>query len=198
MSDILTAFLENEEEIRRYVRRFCSTPDEVEDIIQETFLKGFAAEIKTEIRSPRPFLFRIAKNVALGQIRKNKNSPTDDLEDSGGTDIIIDEGQVSADETIDGRRKLMIFAMAVATLPPQCRRAFLMRRVDELQYKQIANRLNISVSAVEKHVANGLVRCVDYLRENGHDPSDFGALRIPKKSTKSGNSDAREKLKSDD
>lgn len=132
--------------------------------------------MRRDIQSPKAFLFQIARNTALEDIRKKKRKFTLQLEDSGGTDILVDESQPSADEWLDGRRKLAMFTRAVAELPPQCRRAFLLRHVDGLQYKQIANRMSITVSSVEKHVALGLVKCNAYLRAQGYEPSEFGAV----------------------
>lgn len=175
MSKILKSFLENEQAIRRFLARQRTRPDEIEDQIQETFLRSFAAERKCDIAEPRAYLFQVARNIALEFRRKKARAPVSPLEDSGGSDLVIDEGQSAADEWLDGRRKLALFARAVAALPPQCRRAFLMRRIDGLAYKQIANRMNISVSAVEKHVAVGLLKCNAYLRAQGYEPSEFGA-----------------------
>lgn len=148
--------------------------------MQEAFLQSFAAELRTDIRNPKAFVFEVAKNVALADYRKSKRSPTERLEDFGGADLILDESQSSAEDDLEGRRKLAVFARAVAHLPPKCREAFLMRRIDGLAYKQIANRLNISVSAVEKHVATGLLKCHSYLLDHGFEPSEFGGERREK------------------
>jgi RNA polymerase sigma-70 factor (ECF subfamily) len=174
MSQILKAYLENEKGLRKYVSRLCARPQDVDDLLQETFLKGFASELKVDITHPKAFLFKVATNLALMDRRKKKAKPAEFLEDFGGSDIVLDESQIAADSWIDGRRKLALFAKAVAHLTPQCRRAFLLRRIEGLQYKQIADRMNISVSAVEKHVANGLLKCNAYLRAQGYDPSEFG------------------------
>ncbi len=175
MSRILKIFLENEAAIRRFIGRYSANAQDIEDFTQETFLKGFAAEMRTEIRDPKAFLFKIAKHTALAEFRKNKRAPTDRLEDFGGAELILDEGQSTAIDDLDGRRKLAVFARAVAHLPPKCRKAFLMRRVDGLPYKQIAIRMNISVSAVEKHVTTGLLKCHAYFKERGFELSEFGA-----------------------
>lgn len=151
--------------------------------MQEAFLQSFAAELRTEIRNPKAFVFEVAKNVALADSRKSKRSPTEMLEDFGGADLILDEGQPSAADGLDGRCKLAAFARAVAHLPPKCREAFLLRRIDGLPYKQIANRMNISVSAVEKHVAAGLLKCHSYLLDHGFEPSEFGGERKEKENT---------------
>jgi len=175
MSRILQAYLENQDALRRFISRFGPCAEEADDIAQETFLKGFAAEQITEIREPRAFLFRIAKNLALGELRTRRRAQTDKIEDFGGDGILVDERQALADEQLDANKKLAVLAMAVALLPPQCRRVFLMARVEGLRHKQIASRLNITVSNVEKLVAKGLLKCSRYLREQGYEPSEFGA-----------------------
>jgi DNA-directed RNA polymerase specialized sigma24 family protein len=52
-------------------------------------------------------------------------------------------------------------------LPPLCRRVFVLRKVFKLSPTEISEVLGISTSTIEKHVAKGLVRCRDYLREKG-------------------------------
>jgi RNA polymerase sigma factor (sigma-70 family) len=169
MSDILKAFLENEAAIRRYLARCRASQQTIEDFAQETFLRGFAAEMRGEIKEPKAYLFQIAKTLVLESVRKSSRAPLQALEDSGGPDLVLDEDQAAAEEWLEGRRKLALFVRAVAELPDQCRKAFLMRRIEGLQYKQIANRMHISVSAVEKHVTAGLLKCTAYLREHGYE-----------------------------
>jgi RNA polymerase sigma-70 factor (ECF subfamily) len=93
--------------------------------------------------------------------------------------LLIDKDQIDAAAWLDGRRKLALLAQAVAHLPPQCRKAFLLRRIDGMEYKEIAKQMNISVSCVEKHVANGLLKCNVFLRARGYDPSEFSAPPAP-------------------
>ena len=174
MSEILKAFLKNRAAIKRVLARFSFGEADVDDLVQETFIKGFAAEIKAEIEDPRAFLFRIARNLAISEKRTRKRSVEDALEDLGGEGVIQDERQAGSEECLDSRRKIMLFAEAVAQLPPQCRKAFLMRRVEGLAFKQIAVRMNISVSSAEKHVKSGLLKCAAYLMERGYEPSEFG------------------------
>lgn len=174
MSKILKAYRENESGLRRYLSRFLSSKQDIDDSLQETFLKGFAAEMKTEILAPKAFLYRIARNVALFEIKRQRKNSTGATEDSDATEFLVDKAQPDAGAYIDGRRKLAILAKAVAELPPQCRRAFIMRRVEGLRYKQIANRMNISISSVEKHVASAVIKCNEYLLQQGLEPSEFG------------------------
>ncbi|MCW5571455.1 MAG: RNA polymerase sigma factor [Steroidobacteraceae bacterium] len=176
MSEVLRIFLENERGIRRWLSRLRVAPQDIEDLLQETFVRGFAAEIKGDISETRAYLFRIAKNVALERQRRAAYVHTEAIEDSGSQDLILDEGQAAPEDWLDGQRKLALFAHALARLSPRCRTAFIMRRMEGLNYRQIATRMNISVSAVEKHVASGLLSCSIYLREHGYQPPSPGSL----------------------
>lgn len=169
MSQILKAFMENQTALRRYVRRFALRAEDIEDLVQETFIHAFAAENSRKIRFPKAFLFRVARNLALNERTKMSNATTESLEDLSDQSVIADVRHVSADEEMSSRQHVRLLAQAVASLPPQCSRVFLLRKVQGLTYKQIAERLNISVSTVEKHVALGLLRCSDYLRRQGYD-----------------------------
>ena len=71
------------------------------------------------------------------------------------------------DEQTDSRRRFESVCAAVDRLPPLCRRVFVLRKVHKLSHAEISEVLGVSESTIEKHVAKGLVRCRDYLRELG-------------------------------
>ena len=174
MSKIFKAFQEKKEAIRRTVASYRPNHADVEELTQETFLKAFAAEQTQDIHQPEHFLLTVAKRVALNAAQKKIIASTDSIEDCGGTAVFVDEGQVSQDEQLDSRQKLYVMSQAIASLPPEVSRTFMMRRIEGLKYKQIATRLNVSVSLVEKRVASAMVDCVLFLRKNGYDPASFG------------------------
>ncbi len=173
ISPILQAFLENKDAIERYLRKYLNSAEDIEDCAQEAFLRSFLAESREKIDSPKAYLFMAAKNVALNELAKRANSSTRHIEDMENPTVIVDEKHVAADETLDSRRKLAVLAEAICHMPPKCRQVFIMRKVDGFRVREIAIKLNISVSAVEKHIATGLVKCHDYFSAHGYDPSEF-------------------------
>ena len=172
MSKILHAFQQHEKSIKRIFARYCRRHEEIEDYTQETFLKAFAAETKTDIQNPKAFLLRVAKNLALSELKRKVNTNTDHIEDSGGTEVLTDERQVSIENQIDGQRKLVVACKVIASLSEHHRQALLMRKMEKLKFKQIATQLNVSLSTIEKRVATALVQ----LREEGYDPAEFGSV----------------------
>ncbi len=174
MSSLLKVYLENKDSLRRFLRRYFSRIQDIEDISQEAFLRSFVANTKSKITAPRAFLFQTAKNLALNELAKKTNSITQNVDDFSKLPMELDRSHVGADEEYASKQKLVAFSEAVSNLPPQCQRVFVLRKIEGLRVKEIAAKLEISVSAVEKHIANGLIKCDEYLREKGYEPADFG------------------------
>ncbi|MDC0000318.1 sigma-70 family RNA polymerase sigma factor [Porticoccaceae bacterium] len=162
---ITEAFIKHQTFLKRFISRFLTRPQDIEDAAQEAFLKAFAAEQKHEVHAPKSFLFQIAKNVALQELTKKSNMITDYIEDLADTAISY-EGR-TLEDVFAGEQRMALFCKAAATLPPQCRRAFIMRKVYGMSQKEIAKELGITISTVEKHHTTGLKRCSEMMRKLG-------------------------------
>lgn len=125
-------------------------------------MRAFNAEKTKEIQQPKSFLFKIARNVVLSNFARKSNRLTDSIADFDALGV-IEERDVS--DEVEAEETFAQYCGAIATLPQQCRRVFLMRKVYGLSHKEIAQRLDLSVSTVEKHLVKGVRRCSDYLRE---------------------------------
>jgi len=167
LSGILEAYLENELALKRYLRRFIGSREAADDLAQEAFLRAFAAESKREIDAPKPFLFKVAKNLALNELTRQSSVAIQPLGDFEGQEVLEDSSQASGEDVVHNRERIRLLARAVATLPPQCAKVFVLRKMRGLSQKEIAARLNISVRTVENHVALGLSRCRAYMRAHG-------------------------------
>jgi RNA polymerase sigma-70 factor (ECF subfamily) len=167
MPDILQTYIQNESALKRFLRRFTVHASDAEDLAQEAFIRAYAAEAGQPITSPKAFLFRVARNLALNERAKAVNATTLPLEDFAETPVLEDVGQVALEDEMEARQRIRMLADAMATLPPQCSKVFLLRKVHGLSYKEIAEKLGISVSTAEKHAALGLLRCSEYMRQHG-------------------------------
>lgn len=159
---ISEAFVKHQEFLKRFLSRFLSRPQDIEDVVQDTFLKAYAAEKKQTINHPKAFLFQVARNTALKTLTKKSNQITKFIEEIDDTEVNY-EG-ISVEEQAMARQKLGIFCHSVLDMPPQCRRVFLMAKVYGLSHKEISAELGVSRSAVEKHVAKGLLICSQFIK----------------------------------
>jgi len=162
-SAIQEAFTRHQGALKRFISRFLPNSYDIEDVSQETFLRAYTTEKTREIEQPKSFLFRIAKHVALTQLTQKSRQITDYLEDFDESEVLLTEDTVE-DELI-ARETLGIHCEAVAGLPPQCRRVYLMRKVYGMSHKEIAGQLGIAVSTVEKHLIKGVEQCDRYVQE---------------------------------
>ncbi|MYA17791.1 MAG: RNA polymerase sigma factor [Gammaproteobacteria bacterium] len=176
------AFLASKAALGRYIATFFVQREEIEDTLQQAYTEALTAEIEKgkRIDSPRAYLFRVARNIALN---KKKRQRVVFIENVGVVDDSIVSSWLGASGDLGDRQhsrdKLRALADAVRMLPPQCRRVFVMQRFEGLTYKEIAQRLGISTSTVEKHLAKALRRCTDHLADRGFDTTQ-GRAKIPR------------------
>ncbi len=142
-------------------------PKEVEDIVQETYVRVCQIENKDAIRNPQSFMFRTAKNLALDHVKRAESRLT------AGTDAIdevIAAGFMSSLEIdptyaqVVSDEEFVLFCEAVRELPKQCRRAFILKKVYGYTLKEIMAEMGIGQPTVETHIVNGTKKCVQYLR----------------------------------
>ena len=174
-SGIYAAFLQNESALKRFLRRFLYKQEDIDEISQETFLRAYKATKGREIDSPKAYIFQVPRSLAYTELSSKTRRLTDYLEDAleqdaGTTDLLEDE--------VAAQQKVQFFFDAIAELPPQCRRVFLMRKVQGMPHKAIAESLGIGASAIEKHIAIGTERCKRYIknREGANSSTDHPAV----------------------
>ncbi len=163
LSAVSAAFLENNAILKRFLARFFSDSQDIEDVAQEAYLRAYVAEQQKEIEQPKAYLFRIARNLALTQLKKKSKKITDYLEDSGAS-VVIECG-AAADTEVEAQESLGLYCEAVAALPEKCRQVFLLRKVHGLAHKEIAQRMSLSVSSVEKYLLRGILECKAFVQE---------------------------------
>ena len=137
--------------VRRIARR-TRRPDSAEDYLQAAFVRLEAYRGEAAVQNPDALLVRIATNVAIDDQRRERVRAVDarsalDLEQIASLQPLQDEVMVM-------RQRLDRVAAGLAKLNPRTREIFLMHRQEGLKYREIAARLGISVSAVEKHIAS--------------------------------------------
>lgn len=155
MSKLEELYLSMRPGIRRMVSRIVP-PDDVEDIVQETYIRVCRVIVAHEIRHPRSYLYQTARNLAFDSIKRADNalgvSWTEDADYSAtNSNTVID--------TIESTANFERFCESVEQLPPQARRVFVLKKVYGFTQREIAAELSISESTVEKHVALGSRRC---------------------------------------
>lgn len=149
-------------ELVSYVARRGVTPEEAEDIVQEGFARFARAGHRPDEADARPLLFVICRNLMGDHWRsagraKARQAPLSPDEMEAAGDALASDIPGPDRQTI-ARQDLARAAGAIRSMPPRAREAFLLHRFEDLTYRQIADRLGVSVSMVEKHLAEALRR----------------------------------------
>jgi RNA polymerase sigma-70 factor (ECF subfamily) len=156
-------------------------PKEIEDIVQETYVRVCQIERTDKIRKPRSFLFKTAQNLALDHVKRAESRLTVNIEDIGEANF--GEVEQLVDETFDRvatNEEFCQFCDAVRHLPVQCRRAFVLKKVYGCSQHEIAREMNISESTVEKHIAQGIKRCTFFMIQKGGQCDGVRQIKYPK------------------
>lgn len=154
---LLSAFARHYDELLRHVTRRIGNPVAASDVVQDTFLRIHACAPTAEIASPAAYLFRVADNIAIDHLRHEAVRTRQISADAELEGVAASEP--SPERILDYKQRLRALNAAVAELPPKCREVFLLHKFDGLNHGEIAERLGISRSMVEKHVMKALVHC---------------------------------------
>lgn len=129
---------------------------ETEDLIQEAFLRMQEyCDKGGQVHRPEGFLMRTALRLAANARRDAHRELYCDEPIENLTQII--DWAPAPDEVLAGHQCLLRMREALEAASPRTRDVLFMQRLDGLSYAEIAGRLGISVSAVEKHMAKALV-----------------------------------------
>jgi len=142
-----------------YANKFVYDIDSSEEIVQEVFFQLWKHRddvgITTSLQS---YLYRSVKNRSLNFIKHNRIK--DEYENYGKQSMNNEGG--SPEEGLYASELEQKIAETIAQLPPERKKIFIMSRYEDFKYKEIADKLNISIKTVE----NQMGKAIKYLREN--------------------------------
>ena len=152
----------HEPALRAYLRSRYPSLGEVDDVVQDSYLRLLKARENGKIASARAYLFTIARNAALGIFRKRRvfeEVPVEELPESNAFVPAVDVG-----EAVSVRQELGLATEAMDRLPGRCREIVMLRTLHGFSHREIAQKLGISEQTVRVQVAKGMKRCAEFVR----------------------------------
>lgn len=147
-------------ELRPLILHLTKTASVTDDIVQETFLRLWISRDKLpEIENPRSWLLRIVFHLSFSYLRKQVVHHK--AIDAITSDYTADAPASSTEETMVYNAMMKQVSAAVAQLPPQAKRIYLLSREKGLKIPEIAGELSISPNTVK----NSLVRSLQFIRK---------------------------------
>jgi RNA polymerase sigma factor (sigma-70 family) len=154
----------HEPALRGYLSGSFPTLHDVDDIVQESYLRVWKARASQKITFAKAFLFTVARHVALDFIRRKQKSPVDSGGDLTGL-CVLEEGAGGPAGMLDER--IEVLAESIARLPDRRREIVILRKLKRLPQKEVAAQLKISERTVENQLFRGMKQCEAYLRSRG-------------------------------
>ncbi len=149
------------EELTRRLIGMVKSRETAADLVQDTYLRLLRFGDQQVVEQPRALLHRIAANLAIDHLRKEKNS----VQTFDGMDaaMAVPSQAPSPEREVLAKQRLRLCLQAIDQLPPRSREAFVLCRVYGYSYQEIAVRMNISESGVEKLLMRALDRSYESL-----------------------------------
>lgn len=159
---LLDAFHEHRERVYQYLRRRLGNEADAQDLAQETYLRLLRVARSTLVRDPRAYLYRVARNLVYEQ--SGKMPPASSWADDSELHA-LEHPQPSPDAEAERAERLKLLERAVAELSPKCQAVVLLFCRDGLNQREIADRLELSKSMVQRYLAMGIAHCRKRLRK---------------------------------
>ncbi len=152
-------------QLKSYLRGAFPSVRDVDDVVQESYLRVWKLRATQTIQSAKGILFTVARHVALDLVRRNRTSPVESVADLADLSVVEERENVVA--IIDQKEKVILLAKALATLPDRTREIVVLRKFHGVPQKDVAEQFGLSEAAVEHQVARGLKKCEAWMRKAG-------------------------------
>jgi RNA polymerase sigma factor (sigma-70 family) len=144
---------------------------DIADLRQEVYARVFEAALKELPTHSRQFVFTTARNLLINRVRDEQVVPFEAVTDLGALNVAIDTP--GPDRTVLARAELRRVQAALDRLPPRCREAVILRRIEGLSRKEIASRMNVAEDTVTEHFIKGMRLLAGLLYS---EPSNLGRM----------------------
>jgi RNA polymerase sigma-70 factor (ECF subfamily) len=154
-------------QLLRFLERMLGRNDAAEDVAQEAYLRLHRLARPNEVNCPRALLFDVATKLAIDRLRQKRAEGLT-------ADVEAEMNAVPDESPRPDRRVLLDEAMQRLThiieeLQPSLRQVFVMRYVTQMPRQEIADKLHITVGAVEQRLTRALTHCRQRLAAHGID-----------------------------
>ncbi|MCU4174062.1 RNA polymerase sigma factor [Carboxylicivirga sp. N1Y90] len=143
-------FDEHFEPLRNFIYYKCGDAELATDIAQDTFMKLWEKQPDKRPKELIGLLYKMAKDAFVSKYRRSKIEQEYVMKPPDNTN------EQSPEEELAYKELKGTYEKALKKMPDKQREVFLLSRMDELKYHEIADRLELSVKAVEKRMKNAL------------------------------------------
>ena len=145
--------------VRAALMRRGRTQHDADDLVQEAWIRLACYEREQAVAKPEAFLMRTALNLSIDTHRMHMNHGEEVMLD----EVILIDATPSAEAVVLARERVARLSVCLGRLSEKTRDIFLSHRVDGMSYQQIAQRHQLSISTVEKHIARATMQVTSWM-----------------------------------
>jgi RNA polymerase sigma-70 factor (ECF subfamily) len=147
-----------------FFRKRSADTQDAEDLVQELFCRLASRQYELTLEHPEAYIFQMAANLLRDRARRSatRSAATRELSEQAKSRC----EEISPERVLQGVQRVALVRQALAELPERTRAIFLLHRFEELKYAEIAQRIGVSSSLVEKHMMDAL-KHLKYRLERG-------------------------------
>jgi len=150
-----------ERPLTRYIRRHWSNETEVADLRQEIYARILEGTLEQLPLQAKPFLFVTARNHLINCAKRGQIILFENVVDLEASTVPVDV--ITPERVHSAREELRHVYAALDRLPPRCREVVLLRKLEGLSQRDVAERLGLSVGTVEQYMVHGMRTLVDLM-----------------------------------
>jgi RNA polymerase sigma-70 factor (ECF subfamily) len=148
--------------LRRLLRSRGRSVDDTDDLIQEAFLRLQLYCRDHAVQKREAFLVRTALNLSADQGKREQRAR---IEPGALERLPLIDPSPPPDAVYAAQKRLLHWMAGINALSPRQREVFLLNRTEGYSFTQIAERLGITLSAVEKHAAKAVLFLTDWMEK---------------------------------
>lgn len=146
-------------DILHFLRKRTDNASDAADMTQDVFTQWLDYRDRAKVEQPRAFLFQMARNLLRDHWRKQKVRQSAHSDAADADTEPVTDAQNDPMAAAQRLQRLEQLKEVLAELSPRRREALMLHRFEGLSQAQIAERMGISTSMVEKHIAFALLHC---------------------------------------
>lgn len=147
--------------LMQYLRHNWRDQSDIEDLVQEVYVRVFEAACKEIPEKAKPFLFTTARNLLINRVRDRRIVPMEAALDLDALGIAIDTP--APDQSLMARDELRRLRDAIDSLPQRYRDVVVMRRIEDRSRAEVAQRLGINETTVSEYLTKGMYALADII-----------------------------------
>ena len=148
-----------------FVLRYFNNVEQAEDVVQDTLIKLYThASYYKNVAKFSTWIFTIAKNNALTELRKNKRKKTDSLWTDDGQVIDINSKEESLDSKVQNEIAIDQLNKFLEEIPENFRMAVVLRDFQELSYEEISKILEIPIGTIKSRINRGRIQLAEKMK----------------------------------